>query len=1110
MKENRFKRAVSAVLITAVSATMFVAAPVSEAAKPVRPEPDLNGYSKEATYNINVLPDNRQEIYDWGACVDQGEFTKSSTWGRGYEASYSAALNDWGMTMFRIGMPSPNSYNENKEFDETYMQLYLDKAIKPPVEAGITKYMISCWHEPIWMRSKDARGWNCLLDEHLDDTVEWIIKVFDYITDHGYPAPYCYSIQNEPKDPNTNISNEQMRVLSKKVRKAFDENGYEDVKIVVPEGASVRQQRMTFGNEFELFRDDPEWADSIDVFAHHSYAQGFDELDTLKQYIDFLDEYPDKERWQTEFSGGNKETWFTDRNITFDMSMFFLKVFMGDMEWIGCNTWMFWYGGIETGGKMFENGDLYGMGAGGFRTTGALLYKSEGDDGVTSYREGPAYKMLKMVFNNVRPGSHVRRLTTDDPTLRNEMDYMVDLAAFDTDKGTAVMIANTDDYPKHYNLNNLKGNSAAIYSIKDTEIYRTDTAYRNVLDGTAYEITIPPMSINLVMTSDEDIAAPNMQLELNPLIIKSGDTYVSRDDEIDFAGIIDENDAKLYINGDEAEIKDRKFSQKIKISETPKIQMYAVDKAGNRSKTQTVNFKCEPDYTGIKLDVYDIKYNTTKCVLKGLVNAESTIYANGNTAKSGADNRFEIETELKQGENKFTVYAVDLKGNKSEEQEIDVFCDSIAPEITITNKSLVTDNQQIMITGKLSENAKLSIGNQEVKVRDDLTFAHTVTLKEGVNTITAEATDDYGNKDEKSFDVTFTKTANTPHLVEGEAYVRRANGHISLDGKIDEDDWKLDLAAAKITEGVQNNVVKFGMLWDNRYLYIAADVTDDVWKIESNRPYNNDSVEIFLDPSNEKKLGYTDENKQLFSAYVNNDTSKFYPNTRGEVKSAYIRNDNGFTCEIAIPWSTVGRDPSDGLKIGIDLVFDDNDIGADNRNTCIAWWGTNMNYSDASGFGTIILTEQQDVTYKDIPYTYFDEKTEEPAEPDTPPEDNTPKDTGMKLLLNGVEIPGSDPVMNSGGRIMVPLQRIADATGAEISFGIGRRIIFKKPDGRTSYFYDEWSEISINGVESVVDKPVAETINEKVYVEAEIMGKVFEGAVNINADKTELNITGNY
>ncbi len=1111
MKENRFKRAVSAVLITAALSSMFVSAPVSEAAKPVRPEPDLNGYSKEATYNINVLPEDRQEIYDWGICVDQGEYYRRLLRGSDKEASYSSAVNDLGITMFRIGMPSPDSYNKNKELDETYMQMYLNRAIRPPVESGITKYMISCWESPTWMRSKDARGWNLLLDEYLDDQVEWIIKVIDYITDHGYPAPYCYSIQNEPRDPSTNISGEQMKKLSIKTRKAFDENGYADIKIVNPEGAAIEQQISTFGDKYERFRKSPEWADSVDIFAHHSYAMGFDRLDVLKEYIEFMDEYPDKERWQTEFSGGTGKGWYTENNSALDIALFRLKVFMGDIEWVGCNTWMFWMGVAESGGKLFENGELYGMGAGKLGNSGSILYGSEGDDdGVTSFREGPTYKMLKLVFNNVQPGSHVRRLTTDDPTLMNEMDYMVDLAAFDTDKGTAVIIANSDDYPKHYNLNNLKGNSATIYSINDTSIYKTETVYKNILNGTASEITVPPMSVNFVMTTYDDMAAPGIKLELNPLIIQKDGVYVSRNDEIDFTGILDENDAKLYINGKETDVTDRRFLQKIKISETPEIQMYAVDKNGNKSKKQTVKFRCEPNYAGIKLDTYNTKYNTTKCVLKGLVNADSTIYANGNTVKSGADNRFEIETELKQGENKFTVYAVDSKGNKSEEQEIDVLCDSIAPEITITNKSFVTDNQQIMITGKLSETAKLKINGSDVTARDDLTFAHTVTLNEGINKIMTEATDDYGNKGEKAVEVTFTKTENTPHLVEGEAYVRRAKGHITLDGNIDEADWKLDLTATKITEGTQNNVVKFGMLWDSKYLYIAADVTDDVWKIESKNPFQNDSVEIFLNPSNEKKAGYTSEDKQLFSAYVNDDTSKFYQNTRGEVKSAYHRNDNGYTCEIAIPWSTIGRAPSDGLKIGIDLVFDDNDAGGEVRNTCIAWWGTSSNYMDASGFGTIILTEKDNVTYKDIPYTYFDDGSKNITEPDSPAEDSKPENTGMKLLLNGAEVSGDDPVMNSKGRIMIPLQRLADAIGAVFNSEIGRKFIFTKPNGKTSYFSDEWTEININGVDGIADTPPAEMINDKIYVEAEFVGKIFEGSAIINADKTEINITGNY
>lgn len=1118
MKLKKFKKTVSSVLAVSITASLIGAVPVAEAgalAGPManRPEPDLNGYSKEATYNITVDSEDRQRINDWGVCLNQGNAFGNGTRGDDRQASWSAAANDAGITMFRIGMPENDCYNPDKTFNEEVMQGWLDEAIAPFVENGMTKYMISCWFQPEWMCSRDARGWHLLLDEYLDDYVEWIFKVLQYIVDNGYPLPYCYSIQNEPRDPNTNIKPAQMAYVSKAVKKGCEERGW-NILICNPEGAAIEQQISTFGEDYKLFLEDPEWQDSIDVFAHHSYAMGFNRLDVLQQYVEFMDKFPNKLRWQTEFSGGlTGDPWFTTKNMLFDTSMFHVMTFMGDMQWVGCDTWMFWTGTVDHGGKLFEDNVFYGMGAGVRGNTGTTLYKSEGDDvGVTSYREAPDHKMYKLVYNTVRPGAHVRRLTTDDPTLNNQLDYMVDLCAFDTDEGTRVMLTNRDNYTKHYNINNLEGNCATLYSITDEAVYQTDISYKNVMDGTMSNVEIPPMSLNYIVTSNEDIAAPSIQLDLDSLIIKSGDTYVSRDDEIEFAGLLDERDVKLFINGEQVKVDDTRFSKTIKISETPEFTMYAVDKNGNRSKTQTVKFKWDPNYMGMKLDIYNVENNTAEAVLTGIVNDECTLYANGSTATSNADNTFELKTPLKQGDNEFTIYAVDKNGNKSDEETVKIFCDPVAPEITITSNNTVTDNAQIMVTGKVSEPSKLTVGGKETSLRDDLTFARTVTLNEGLNKVKVVAVDKYKNTSEKTIDVTFTKTENTPHLVEGEAFVRRATGKITLDGKIEESDWKLDLAATKITEGTQDNVVKFGWLWDNNYLYIAVDVVDDKWNISLPNSFNNDSVEIFVNPSNDHKQGYGDDDKQLFAGYVNNDTTKFYPNTRGVVNTAYQRNDHGWTCEISIPWSTIGKDPVDGLKMGIDIVVDDNDIGK--RNTCIAWWGTSVNYNDTSGFGTITLTSDQNITYKDIPYSYFDSAVQptEPSEDDKPEEKNEPKDTGMKFLINGVEIPGDAPIMESNGRIMLPLVRLAEYVGATLTTEIGRRTVFTKPDGKRSFFYDEWMEASINGVDCVLDKPAAELIgeDEDMYVDADFMSKVLEGSVIISEDKTTLNLTGSY
>ncbi len=1104
MKKGR--KIIARILTVAVAISIIAPATANAAEKFDRPAPDLTGYSKENMYNITVLPENLQEITGWGGCTGQGIST-----GRAYDftyrqASHSAVVNESGLTIFRIGMPSDKGvYSEDKVLDDVAMQRYINTAIKPLVEAGITEYMISSWNSPDWMRTRDSRKWNVLKDEHLDDTVEWIIKVFDYITSHGYPAPIVYSISNEPADPGTNMTAKQMQYITKQLRKALDENGYEDVRLAVPEGASIWQQFTALGKGFSLWEEDPEYADAVDIIMYHSYLQNWNNLEPIQQFVDCIAKYPDKEVWQTELSLLNGDRWYCDTQIM-DATMKLLKTFVSDMAWVGCNTWLSWGTNESGNGILRQNGDVKSFSGWDANLGGILSWGDGGDTSVKSYRKTPYYEMLHKVWKNATVGSHVRRMSTDDPTVANTLDYQADLVAFDTDKGTVAIIINSNDYPKHYTLNNFKGNSAEISSIAEKAFYVTNTSYRNVDNGVIRNVTLPAMSVTAVVTKAEDDAAPYADVTLDPFIINKDGVYYSRNSEIDFSGNVDEDDAKIILNGEDVKIENREFSKKIDINENPEVSIYTIDKKGNKSEEQKFTFKHQPDFVGFKLDEYKTETNEDKIVLSGLVNAPSDVYANDTSVKS-ADGRFNLELALNQGDNVFEIYAEDENGNKSAVQEVKIYCDSVKPEITVTTTDFTSNNPQFMLCGKLSEGAELTVNGQKANVRDDFTFAHTVLLNEGENEINVSAKDNMGNVGENAVKVTFTKDAQTPHLVKGEAMVRHAKGYITLDGKLDESDWNMDIAAAKVTEGIQNNVVKFGLLWDSNNLYVGVKVIDDIFKIESKSPWSNDCVEIFLNASNEKKGAYVDGDKQLASAFVDNDMSTYYYNKQGIINSAWRTVDDGYTCEIAIPWSTVGKTPSDGLKIGFDIVVDDNDVGGDTRNTCIAWWGKSNNYADTTGFGTIILTDGEEVTYNDIPYNYFDRASDETKQEE---DDGTPKETEMKLLVNGQKLTGDDPVMTSGGRIMIPIQRVADNIGATISWEIGRQLVFVLPNGSKSIFYDTQTNAQIDGKMVELDKAPSEMINDKVYVASDFLARLLNGSVEISGDNTRINIKGNY
>lgn len=1099
MKDG-LKKIISCNIAAAVLASL-VTVPTVSAAKPQRQSPDLTDYDADKTYNITVLPDELQTVTGWGVAVEadtqlDGGITPK-TW---LPAPYSALVNDSGMTIFRIGLPHVN-YTKENGINEKWLSSFVDTTIKPLYESGLDDYTISIWSHPEWMHYRDERRWNQFRDECTDEAIDWIINVLNFITERGYPAPSMFSIQNEPMDPSANIKPEQLKALVLKLREALDENGYEDVKIGAPEGASIWQTFGSIGDNFSMWEENPDYSDAVGAFVYHSYPQNYDNLDVLKNFKECLNRYPDKEIWQTELSLLLGETWYTENEIM-DASLIMLKVFVSDMAWIGCNKWLFWYGSEGVGGKAYENGNLSAY-AGWRRYLASLLTWGEGDDTGTSFRKIPLYNILRYVWKNAPVGSKVHRMATDDPTVQNELDYFADLVAFDAPNGTVAVILNSDKYPKHYNLHNLKGKCAAIHSIDASAYYKTNTVYRNITDGDAIDITIPALSATAIVCSQEDVAAPHVNVGLDSLIFKKDGVYYSRNGEIDFGGMVDEDDARVYINGRQVEVKDNKFTEKIDIVKEPHITMYAVDKLGNRSENYEYDFACVPEYVGIELNKYAAETNSTRVTLSGKANTYSEIFVNSDSAKTDAENSFKIDLNLEQGNNSFKIYAQDSDGNKSEEQEITIYCDSTAPKIDVTNTDFETDNPQFMVKGKVDETASLTVNGKAAELRDDLTFASTVLLNEGVNTVKITAEDALGNIRESAVNITYNKDGSTPHLVKGRAAARRANGYINLDGKLDEADWKIDLAMAKIVEGNNNNVVKFGLLWDSNNLYIGVDVKDDSFKIESDAPYSNDCVEIFINASNEKKGAYVNGDKQIFSGFVKNDMSTYYYNKVAAIKSSWRRNNDGYTCEIAVPWTAIGKTPTEGLEIGFDLAVDDNDIGGSSRCSVTTWWGKSDNYADTSGFGTIVLSGTGDVVYEDIPYDYF-ERTDDATE-----EEQEPEETAMKLLINGKEISGDLAVMKVGGKIMVPIDRVAEGIGASVSWEIGRQLVLKLPNGNVSYFYDTLNDAQINGVRVTLEEPPSKMINDKIYADADFVAKILNGAVEIDGDKS-VNINGTY
>ncbi|MCM5663887.1 LamG-like jellyroll fold domain-containing protein [Galbibacter mesophilus] len=183
--------------------------------------------------------------------------------------------------------------------------------------------------------------------------------------------------------------------------------------------------------------------------------------------------------------------------------------------------------------------------------------------------------------------------------------------------------------------------------------------------------------------------------------------------------------------------------------------------------------------------------------------------------------------------------------------------------------------------------------------------------------------------------------------------VKKRTSAINVNGILDEESWGLTFEASKRSTGEINNTMNFDLQWDAQYLYVAAKVLDDNLFNDSDKVFQDDAVEIFIDGDNSDGSLNAPDN-QIIKGY--NDETLFVKNTfNGEILHATTNVDGGYVVEMAIPWSGLGVVPGSGINIGFDIGNDDDDNGGDDREGQQVWSGSSANFNNTQAYGDIIL-----------------------------------------------------------------------------------------------------------------------------------------------------------
>jgi glycosidase len=223
-------------------------------------------------------------------------------------------------------------------------------------------------------------------------------------------------------------------------------------------------------------------------------------------------------------------------------------------------------------------------------------------------------------------------------------------------------------------------------------------------------------------------------------------------------------------------------------------------------------------------------------------------------------------------------------------------------------------------------------------------------------------------------------------------------GHAVIDGQLDAlwktvapseiDRW---VAADSSIEPAASASANFRAMWDRETLYFWIEVVDKNVINRNPAPWEQDSVELFVDQGLQRSRSYdADDGQYRISAAGQ---ISYGESTGNQIRAAVNRTVQGYVVEAAIPWNKATAEllakteTLEALKIGFDTQLND-DHGAGRREAIKKWnEASNESWRDTSGFGTIALIRgKQPLEFVQPPMGPDKSQLIEPAaKPDTTP-----------------------------------------------------------------------------------------------------------------------------
>lgn len=196
-----------------------------------------------------------------------------------------------------------------------------------------------------------------------------------------------------------------------------------------------------------------------------------------------------------------------------------------------------------------------------------------------------------------------------------------------------------------------------------------------------------------------------------------------------------------------------------------------------------------------------------------------------------------------------------------------------------------------------------------------------------------------------------------------------------IDGKLDDSVWKIDQPLnARVGEGTFKDS-KFGLLWDNKYLYLGIQADDDTLvNGGTGNWFEQDNINVFLDPKLHQSTPYVADDMQLGFVYKPNTTvPEFHYGAAAngqaakddkKILRAISKTATGWSLEVTVPWDMINFDPVLKKQLGLEIGATDR-YDTDPAKNRTSFWSAYNSFSfwnDTSGFGNITLVDSSPVS----------------------------------------------------------------------------------------------------------------------------------------------------